>query len=190
MATSRSNSPTISNMRQNLYEILAPYWRAILLIVIVIFLGATLELVPPLLMKQIVDQHLAVGNAVGLWTLALAYLAATAGVQGLTFLTSYLTALTAQGALKDLRVRLYRHLQRLPLGYYDQTPLGDTISRCTADIDTLDTLFSSGIAGLADDLVGLVTVSIAMIFLSPQLALISTLVVPPLLLVTNSFRKR
>lgn len=185
-----SDSVITSNLRKNLYEILAPSWRAILLIVVVILLGATLELVPPLLMKQIVDQHLAVGNAAGLWTLAFAYLAATAGVQGMTFLTSYLTALTAQGALKDLRVRLYRHLQRLPLSYYDQTPLGDTISRCTADIDTLDTLFSSGVAGLADDLVGLVTVSIAMIFLSPQLALISALVGPPILLVTNAFRKR
>lgn len=177
-------------MRRNLYEILAPYWRAILLIVVVILLGATLELAPPLLMKQIVDAHLAVGKASGLWTLAFAYLAATAGVQAMAFLTNYLAALTAQGALKDLRVRLYRHLQNLPLSYYDQTPLGDTISRCTADIDTLDTLFSSGVAGLADDLVGLLTVSIAMIILSPMLALISALVVPPLMLVTNAFRKR
>ena len=189
-AASVSTSATTSNMRKNLYEILTPYWRAISLIVVVILLGATLELVPPLLMKQIVDQHLAVGNANGLWALAFIYLAAAAGVQAMTFLTSYLTALTAQGALKDLRVRLYRHLQRLPLSYYDETPLGDTISRCTADIDTLDTLFSSGVAGLADDLVGLVTVSIAMIILSPSLALISALVVPPLLIVTNVFRKR
>src|SRR5215216_7942240 len=189
-ATSVSNFASTSNMRKNLYEILAPYWRAILLIVIVILLGASLELVPPLLVKRIVDQHLTIRSANGLWTLAVLYLVATTGVQGLAFLTSYLTALTAQGALKDLRVRLYRHLQRLPLSYYDQTPLGDTISRCTADIDTLDTLFSSGVAGLADDLVGLVTVSIAMIFLSPQLALISAFVVPPLLLVTNAFRKR
>src|SRR6185369_15159049 len=113
-------SAITNHIRQNLYEILAPYWRAILLIVVVILLGATLELVPPLLMKQIVDQHLAIGNATGLWTLAFTYLAATAGVQGLAFLTNYLTALTAHGALKDLRVRLYRHLQRLPLSYYDQ----------------------------------------------------------------------
>ena len=189
-AVAPSNSAVTSNMRQNLYEILAPHWRAILLIALVILMGASLELVPPLLMKQIVDQHLAAGNANGLWSLAFVYLAAVAFVQGLAFLTSYLTALTAQGALKDLRVRLYRHLQRLPLRYYDQTPLGDIISRCTADVDTLDTLFSSGVAGLADDLVGLVTVSIAMIILSPLLALISALVVPPLLLVTNAFRKR
>jgi ATP-binding cassette subfamily B protein len=189
-AVAPSNSAVTSNMRQNLYEILTPYWRAIALMVVVILLGATLELAPPLLMKQIVDQHLAVGNASGLWSLAFLYLAAVAGVQALAFITSYLTALTAQGALKDLRVRLYRHLQRLPLRYYDQTSLGDIISRCTADVDTLDTLFSSGVAGLADDLVGLVTVSIAMIILSPLLALISVLVVPPLLLVTNAFRKR
>jgi ATP-binding cassette subfamily B protein len=184
------NSVATSKMRQNLYEILAPHRLAILLIALVILIGASLELIPPLLMKQIVDQHLAVGDANGLWTLAFAYLAATVGIQGLAFLTSYLTALTAQGALKDLRVRLYRHLQELPLSYYDRTPLGDSISRCTADIATLDTLFSSGVAGLADDLVGLVTVSIAMIFLSPLLALISALVVPPLLMVTNNFRKR
>lgn len=179
-----------SNMRRNLYEILAPHRAAILLIALVILVGAGLELVPPLLMKQIVDQHLAVGNAEGLWTLAFAYLIAVALAQGLAFLTSYLTALTAQRALKDLRARLYRHLQRLPLRYHDQTPLGDTISRCTADVDTLDTLFSSGVAGLAKDLVGLAAVSIAMLILSPPLALISVLVVPPLVWVTNVFRKR
>lgn len=179
-----------SNMRRNLYEILAPHRAAILLIALVILVGAGLELVPPLLMKQIVDQHLAVGNAEGLWTLAFAYLIAVALAQGLAFLTSYLTALTAQRALKDLRARLYRHLQRLPLRYHDQTPLGDTISRCTADVDTLDTLFSSGVAGLAKDLVGLAAVSVAMLILSPPLALISVLVVPPLVWVTNVFRKR
>jgi len=177
-------------MRQHLSEILAPHWLAILSIGAVILLGACLELIPPLVMKQVLDQHLAVGNADGLWALAFVYLVAVAGVQGLGFLSSYLTAITAQGALKDLRVRLFRHLQILPLTYYDQTPLGDTISRCTADIDTLDTLFSSGVAGLVEDLVGLVTVSIAMIVLSPMLALISALVVPPLLWVTNVFRKR
>jgi ATP-binding cassette subfamily B protein len=141
-------------------------------------------------MQQVVDAHLATGVSAGLWPLAFVYLASVAGVHGLGFLSNYLTALAAQGALRDLRVRLYRHLQHLPLSYYDQTPLGDTISRCTADVDTLDTLFSSGVAGLVADLVRLVTVSAAMIALSPLLSLISALIVPPLLWVTNAFRKR
>ncbi len=179
-----------STTRRQLLEILAPHHRIILSIALTILLGAGLELVPPLVMQRIVDDHLTPGVSTGLWTLAIAYLASTAGVHGLGFLSSYLTALAAQGALKDLRVRLFRHLQRLPLSYYDQTPLGDTISRCTADVDTLDTLFSSGVAGLVADMMRLVTVSIAMIALSPLLALVSALVVPPLLWVTENFRKR
>ena len=48
--------------------------------------------------------------------------------------------------LNRLRVRLFRHLQELPVAYYDQSPIGDAISRCTADVETVDTLFSSGVA--------------------------------------------
>ncbi len=176
--------------RQQLAEILSPHRLVIGFIASTILLGAGLELIPPLVMKQVVDDHLTTGIAAGLWPLAFIYLASVAGVQGLGFLSSYLTALAAQGALRDLRVRLFRHLQRMPLSYHDQTPLGDTISRCTADVDTLDTLFSSGVAGLMTDLVRLVTVSIAMIALSPLLSLVSALVAPPLLWITNAFRKR
>lgn len=179
-----------SATRGRLMEILAPYGAALFVIACTILLGAALELTPPMVMKRIVDGHLAPGIASGLWPLALLYLASAAGVQGLGFLSGYLTARTAQRALRDLRVRLYRHIQRLPLGYSDRTPLGDTISRCTADVDTLDALFSSGVAGLVADMVRLVTVSAAMLLLSPPLSLVSALVVPPILLVTNAFRKR
>lgn len=176
--------------RQQLLEILSPYGGFIAVIAVTILFGAALELVPPIVMKQVVDGHLAAGVAAGLWPLAFAYLASLAGVQGLGFLSNYLTAMAAQGALRDLRVRLFAHLQRLPLSYHDRTPLGDIISRCTADVETLDTLFSSGVSGLVADLVRLLTVSIAMLLLSPLLTLISALVVPPLLFVTNSFRLR
>lgn len=179
-----------SSTRSQVLGLLAPRRLRILVIGLTILIGAGLELVPPLVLKQIIDNHLTPRNPNGIWLLAFIYLASVAGVQAMSFLTNYLTAYTAQGALYDLRVRLYRHLQRLPIRYYDQTPLGDTISRCTADIDTIDTLFSSGVAGLLTDLVRLVTVTAAMIVLSPILALISVLVVPPLLWITNAFRLR
>mgnify|MGYP001392242724 FL=1 len=185
-----SSKPLRSTTRKQLLEILAPRRLRILIISLTILGGTALELVPPLVLKQIVDSHLTPGIPDGLWLLGVIYLASVAGVQGLSFLTGYLTALTAQGALNDLRIRLYRHLQRLPIRYYDQNPLGDIISRCTADVDTVDTLFSSGVAGLVADMVRLVTVSIAMIALSPILALISALVVSPLVWITNLFRIR
>lgn len=176
--------------RNQLLGILTPHRGYILLIAFTILIGAGLELVPPLVLKRVIDHHLAPENTDGLWLLAFMYLASMAGVQGISFLTSYLTAVTAQKALYDLRVRLYRHLEKLPIRYYDQNPLGDIISRCTADVDTLDTLFSSGVAGLITDLVRLVSVTFAMAVLSPILTLLSALVVPPLLWITNVFRGR
>ena len=90
-------------------------------------------------------------------------------MQALTFLYGYLAATMAQGVLSDLRMRLFAHLQRLPTSYFDRVPIGDVISRCTADVETLDTVFSSGVALLLANLVRLVTIAVAMVVLSPRL---------------------
>jgi ATP-binding cassette, subfamily B, multidrug efflux pump len=152
--------------------------------------AAVLELAPPLIIQRLVDEHLAVGQGQGLWGLAALYLLATGGVQLLGLATSYLTARVAQGVLRDLRVRLFVHLQKLPTPYFDQTPLGDLISRVTADVDTLDTLFSSGVASLLADVLRLGSVVVAMLVLSPRLTLVSGVVVLPLLWLTRVFQRR
>jgi ATP-binding cassette, subfamily B, multidrug efflux pump len=152
--------------------------------------GAVLELVPPLLIQRLVDEHLAVGQREGLWGLAVLYLLTTGGVQVSGLATNYLTALGAQGVLRDLRVRLFAHLQKLKMPYFDQTPLGDLISRVTADVDTLDTLFSSGVASLPADVLRLGSVIVAMVLLSPPLTLVSAIVVLPLLWLTRRFQRR
>jgi ATP-binding cassette subfamily B protein len=108
----------------------------------------------------------------------------------LDFVVTYLTGLVAQRTLRDLRVRLFAHLQRLPLSYYDRTPLGDAISRCTADVDTVDTLFTTGISRLLTRMVQLLTALAAMVILSPSLALFALLLIPPLALVTRFFQVR
>ena len=181
--------------------------RTLALVGVSVLLGALLELVPPLLVKRIVDEHLALGRSEGLLWIAILSLGATAAVQGMGFLTEYLTAVIAQGAIRTLRVRLFAHLQTLPLSYYDWTPLGDTISRCTADVDTVSTLFTtatvsgavasaggvaSGSSG-ATVLMGMVrlaTSAAAMVALSPLLSLVAAVVVIPVALVTRAFQVR
>lgn len=156
-------------------------WRARLLVVALIVLGAAiLELVPPFVVRVIVDQHLVAGRSSGLLVLAVLYLAASAAVQAMTFGYGYLAATIAQGVLSRLRVRLFAHLQRLPASYFDRTPLGDVISRCTSDVETLETVFSSGVAVLVANLVKLVTVGAGMVYLSPALTLVTAAVVPPM----------
>jgi ATP-binding cassette subfamily B multidrug efflux pump len=125
-------------------------------------------------------------------------------VQVMGFLTEYLTATIAQGVLRGLRVRLFSHLLTLPMRYYDRTPLGDTISRCTADVETVSTLFTTAVAGAVASsggvasgtsgatvllgVVRLVTIAPAMLALSPLLSLVAALPVVPVVLLTRSFQ--
>ena len=190
-----------------LWAMLKPWRWWLALVGVSVLLGAVLELVPPLLVQQIVDEHLALGRSEGLLWIAALYLGATAAVQGMGFLTEYLTAIIAQGVLRRLRVRLFAHLQTLPLSYYDRTPLGDTISRCTADVETVSTLFTTAAAGGAvassgggqggtsgaTVLMGVVrlgTIAAAMVALSPLLSLVAALAVVPVVLVTRYFQVR
>jgi ATP-binding cassette, subfamily B, multidrug efflux pump len=169
-----------SSLGGNLMSLLKP-WRARAILVVLFVLGASLlELAPPFIIRTIVDDHLVVGRHAGLLLLASLYLASSAAVQGMTFVYSYLSATIAQGVLSGLRVRLFAHLHRLPASYFDQTPLGDVISRCTADVEMLDTVFSSGVAVLVANLVRVLTIGAGMIVLSAPLALVAALVLPPL----------
>src|SRR5206468_2814639 len=116
----------------------------------------------------------------GLLFLAALYLGASAAVQAMTFLYVYLAATVAHGVLSRLRVRLYAHVQELPVSAIDRMSIGDLVSRCTSDVEALETVFSSGIAVLVANLVRLLTLTVGMAVLSPPLTLVAALVAPPL----------
>jgi len=174
----------------HLASILRPWRGTLAVVALSVLLAKALDLAPPLLIQRIVDDHLTPRQGAGLLPLGVLYLGATVTAQLMNFVAVYLTAIAAQGALHTLRLRLVSHLQRLPLSYYDQTPLGDVISRCTADVETVDTLFSTGVITLVANLVRLLTAAVAMVALSRPLTLVALLVVPPLAIITRSFQIR
>jgi ATP-binding cassette subfamily B protein len=169
-------------------RLLCPWRGQIVLIALGVLVFEGLAIIPPLLLQRIVDEHLTPGRPAGILALALLYLAAAVLAEIVNFGVSYLTAWVAQNALLNLRVDLFAHLQRLPLDYHDRTPLGDVISRCTADVETVDTLFTTGVSGLLLRLVQLVTTFAAMVSLNPRLALLAVLLLPPLALATRFFQ--
>ena len=189
-APRRSVSEARAPVFRHLVSLLAHRRGSVVLVGFLVLAAAAVELVPPLVIRDIVDRHLTVGRSDGLLVLALLYLLAVAAMQAMTFLYGYLAATVAQGVLSDLRTRLFAHLQRLPASYFDRVPIGDVISRCTADVDTLDTVFSSGVALLLANLVRLVTIAVAMVALSPGLSLIAILIAAPLVLVTRALQVR
>jgi ATP-binding cassette subfamily B protein len=190
VAARADEAPGTRSLAGNMVSLLRPWRVRVTGVALFVLAAASFELVPPFIVRVIVDDHLVVGRSTGLLLLAALYLGASAAVQVMTFLYSYLAATVAQGVLSDLRVRVFAHLQRTSIGRLDRMPTGDIISRCTADVETLDVVFSSGIAVLVANLVRLLTLTFGMLVLSPPLTLVAALVAPPLVIALRFLQVR
>src|SRR3954468_7130954 len=85
------------------------------------------------------------------------------------FVTSYgqtwLTSLLGQRVMRDLRMQIFEHLQRLSASYFDRNPAGRLITRVTSDVETLNELFTSGVVSGLGDLFTLAAISVAMLIM-------------------------
>src|SRR5262249_27983499 len=95
---------------------------------------------------------------------------------------------TGQEIMFDIRMRLFKKLQRLPLSYYDRTPVGRLMTRVTNDVDVLNELFTSGVVTIFGDVFTLVGILIVMVAMNWELAIVSFSVMPLIFVVTMVFR--
>jgi ABC-type multidrug transport system fused ATPase/permease subunit len=172
-----------------LYRLARPY-KARTALAIGSLLGATaVALAPPYLVGRTVDQvrH---GHTDKLGWLVVAFVAA--GVLGIvfTYAQTYYTGWTGERMLADLRNLLFRHLQRLSLGFYERNRAGVIISRLTNDVEALDQLVTDGVTSLVQNTLTLVGTAVILFFLDWRLALATLVVMPLMGLATAWFRKR
>lgn len=151
-------------------------------------LSMLMTLAQPYLLKQAVDASLS-RNLSGLHWVAGLYLAAIVGEFVTRFSQTYTMQLAGQRAMASLRRGVFAHIQRLPMRYFDRTPVGRIVTRATNDVDSLSELFSSGAVTAVADIVMLVGIVWLMLFLDWQLSLVAFLSLPPLALVINVFRR-
>src|SRR5947207_11036323 len=97
--------------------------------------------------------------------------------------------LTAQRIMYDLRMAIYRHLQRLDLRYYDHNPVGRLMTRVTSDVDVLNDLFTSGVVTIFGDVFTLTGIMGMMLWMNWRLALVAFSVLPLIAIVTQWFRR-
>ena len=105
-------------------------------------------------------------------------------------LQTYLTGWVGERALADLRIRLFGHLQRLSLGYFERNRTGAIISRITNDVEALDTLITDGVTSLVQNLMLLIGTAVVLFVLDWRLALATLSVIPLMALATIWFRIR
>ena len=169
---------------------LRPYRKQMLLAFIAMLAVTALTLLTPYLLKLAVDQYIAAGDLQGLLRISLFSALAFAGQFAANSGQQYLLSWVGQHVLANLRSELFRHLQRLSLGYHDTHIVGVTVSRVMNDVATINDLLSQGLITLVGDLLVLVGIIAIMLSMSPRLALLTFTVLPLMLLLTAWFSRR
>jgi len=168
---------------------LRPYWLLAAAALSLTLLTNLLISTQPYFTKMAVDDFITPKRVDGVWLFALAFF----GVFLFRFIFSYaqevLLNSVGQRVMFDLRTEIFTKLQRQEVAYYDQYPVGRTMTRLTSDVDALNELFTSGVIDVLGDLVVIFAIIGIMFWLDWKLALVSLITVPLLVAATNWFRK-
>jgi ATP-binding cassette, subfamily B, bacterial len=171
-----------------LAKLAAPYKGRTALALGSLLAAVAASLAPPYLAKLALDEGI---DSRDLSTLV--WIVVLFGIAGLASLITsaaqtYFTGWTGERILADLRNRLFRHLQRLSLGYYERNRAGVIISRLTNDVDALDQLVTDGVTTLVQSTLILIGSSVILFLLDWRLALATLAVFPLMAAATALFR--
>jgi ATP-binding cassette subfamily B protein len=178
-----------AKLARRLLHYLRPYWRQIALAFVAIIVGAAAQLAQPYLMKVAIDTYIANGQLDALAGLAALYFAVLVVAFASDYGQTWILQLTGQRLMFDLRMEVYRHLQRLDLRYYDRNPVGRLMTRVTSDVDTLNDLFTAGVVTIFGDVFTLVGIMAVLLWMNWRLALVAFCVLPLIVLITQWFRR-
>ena len=179
-----------SALLRRLVRYLRPYrWQAALALVC-LMASAGLALVNPLLTQRALDVAVPQRDFGLLRTLALMGLGALLLEFVLEYVQALVTTYIGQRVMRDLRLEIFEHLQRLSIPYFDRNPVGRLMTRVTSDVETLNELFSSGVVTVFGDLFTLAAIMSLMLAADWRLALVAFAVIPLVYLLARVFRRR
>ena len=155
-----------------------PYRVTIAVFLAAILIAALLALVPPLVVRAILDDAIPAGDrALIMWLAGLAVAAALADA-GLQILQRWCSASVGEGLIADLRIALYAKVQRLPVAFFTRTPTGAITSRLTNDVVGAQSALTSTLGSVVSNVIVLITTLITMLALEWRLTVLSLVVLP------------
>src|ERR1700722_299779 len=125
---------------------------------------------------------------VGIAVICLLYMGSLVASFALQYLQMRIMQSVGQKTMYDLRKEIFEHLQRLPMSFFDRSPIGRLVTRATTDVDALNDLFATGVAAMLNDFFLLFALAIALIVWHPVLGLVTLSPVPLMILLTYIFR--
>ena len=188
-----------SQLTHRLMQYLRPY-RVQVVAALSFTIGITaLEVLGPFLFHVGIDKYIVPGFGgeitrklaiAGLVWVALAYAGSILASFGLQYVQVRIMQWVGQKTMYDLRREIFSHLQRLPMSFFDRTPIGRLVTRSTTDVDALNDLFASGVVAMLNDFFLLITLAIVLIKWNRPLAFATLSPLPFMVLLTYIFRNK
>jgi len=175
---------------KRLFRFAKPYMRQFYFLVFLTLFLAVLMPIRPVIVQRAIDGYVPAGDYPGLvlmMGILVAHLVVLAIAQ---YSHTYLSGWFGQVIIRDIRIKLYEHLLRLKLKFFDKTPIGRLVTRNVSDIETLANVFSEGIAALIGDLLQLVFLMGFMLYIDWKLTLVSLSTLPLLIFSTYIFKEK
>ncbi len=173
-----------------LASLTAPYKGRTALSVVSLLAATATSLAPPYLAKLAIDDGIRRHDLTRLGWVVVAFLAAGFANFATSAAQTYFTGWTGERILADLRATLFRHLQRLSMGFFERNRAGVIISRLTNDVEALDQLVTDGVTSLVQNSLTLLGTAVLLFILDWRLGLATMAVMPAMWAATVLFRVR
>ncbi len=167
-----------------------PYKKLFYLCIFLALVLAPISSILPYIVKTIVDDYILVKKFEGLPLMCGLFLLVLLVNVVMRYYFLYFLADLGQKVLKDLRIKVFKHITDLRLRYFDQTPIGTSTTRTINDISSINEVFTQGVITILADFLAVITVLGIMFYTSPQLTFISLLTLPLLVIATYIFSKK
>lgn len=171
-------------------QMLRPYLGQLVTVILMLLTVTGLTLLLPYLVQRAVDGPIMNKDISGLWPYGAAYFVVMLALFVVRFAQTYMLQTVGQNALVTLRQRLFEHILRQDMRYFNKTPVGQLVARITNDIESLTELLSTSIVIVFSNMITLVGIIAVMFIINWRLALISLAVMPPMTIATVYFRKK
>ena len=167
-----------------------PYMSVFYILVLLTISLSILQPIRPYITQIIIDDYISVNDIKGLQFMIILLIALLAVNAVVMYFHTYLSGWLGQNIIKDIRIKLFSHLQKFKLQFFDKTPIGRVVTRNVSDIETIADIFGQGIASIIGDILQLVGIVILMFILNWKLTLISLSTLPFLFLTTYIFKEK
>ena len=177
-----------AKLARRLVRYVKPYGSLVVAALALLMVEGLLQLAQPLLTRYVIDTAVPANDGAGLRRAALGFVVVLAAQFVLEYSQTILTTRLGQFVMHDLRAEIFKHLQRLPVPFFDTNPVGRLVTRVTSDVEALNELFTSGVVAGFGDLFTLVAIAVLMFSVDWRLTLAAFAVVPFIFLTSWLFR--